>query len=316
VQTGWLRFSNDNDVARGRGLVERGLRVADALAPGGDIGLLARSYLARMDLLDGRLGEALAWTAELAERATAKADRMSLALARYNESWVHCEAGRTAEARRATDDALTLAAAQPGDLLAGITQSALARVLYFEGNADGALQVAARAEKLSGRSGQVGFQSHALVVAGYAHLLLGEATSAQRCFERLVPLGARWPSTLLHRARGALEVGDFATAEELARRALDAPRAIRARALAVRGLALGLSGGRKEEAETALAEAINLCDALGLRPSLAEAQTFQAELCRRLGDRARASYYAARAGELYTSCGMPEHAKQAQLLLR
>ena len=55
VQAGWLRFSNENDVARGRALVERGLRAVQELPDGGDTRLLAWSFLTRIELLDGRL---------------------------------------------------------------------------------------------------------------------------------------------------------------------------------------------------------------------------------------------------------------------
>ena len=312
VQAGWLRFSNDNDVVRGRALVERGLRVVSDLPGGEDTQLLAWSFLTRMDLLDGQLERALSFARSVAERATARGDHTTLAVARYNECAVHCEAGRTAEARKAAEDALSLAGRNENELLGAAAQGAFARVLLAEGDARGALTAASRAGELAERSGQVGLRSHALVVSGYAHLLRGDARGARDCFEALTPLGAQWPSTLLHRARGALEVGDLGTAAGLARRALAAPRAIRARALAVLGLATGLGAGRAEEAESCLAEAASECDALGLRPWLAEVQGFLAELCARRGDAARAAHYAGRAVDGYSACGMSAHAEQVR----
>ena len=315
VQAGWLRFSNDNDVARGRALVERGLRAVEGLRGGEDTRLLAWSYLTRIDLLDGQLEQALVSTRQLAEHASGRGDSVTLGNARFNECWVHCDAGRIAAAHAAAADALALAEGSPNDLVRAMAECARARVLYFEGDTTGALAGARRAGELAERCGQLGFRSHALVVAGYAHLLRGDARAAHESFEALTPLGAQWPSTLLHRARGALEIGELQQAAELARRALDAPRAIRARALAVLGLALGLGAGRADEGESALDQAASECDALGLRPWLAEAQGFLAELCARRGDRARAIHYATRAADGYARCEMPVHAAQLRRLL-
>lgn len=312
VQAGWLRFSNDNDVARGRALVERGLRAVEGLPDAGDTRVLAWSFLTRMELLDGRLEESLAAARNVAEHASARGDHTSLAAARYNECAAYCEAGRLTEARRAADDARALGAAAEGDLVGAIAAGAQARVLLFEGDALASLAAAAQADEMAARSGQVGLRYLAQVTRGYAHLLRGEARAAYECFEGLVPLGAQWPSTLLHRARGALEMGDFASAAELARRALEAPRGIRARALAVLGLATGLGGAGCDEAETHLEAAIDACDALGLSPWLAEALGFHAELCAERGEIARASHYAARAAEGYARCGMHAHAEQVR----
>ena len=315
VQAGWLRFSNESDVQRGRALVERGLRVVQHLPGAEDTELLALSYLTRIDLLDGQLESALSYAACVAERATARGDRASLAAARFNECSIHCEAGRLPEARAAAEDALLLAGTGDNDLIGAAAQSALARLLLFEGNGAGALATAARADEMAARCGQVGLRYHALVVSGYAHLLRGNAKSAAASFEALTPLGAHWPTTFLHRARGALETGELQAAAELARRALDAPRAVRARALAVLGLATGLGVGGHVEAEALLSEAIDQCDALGLRPWLAEAQGFLAELCVRRGDRTRATHYAARAAAEYEGCGMRLYAERTRRLL-
>jgi class 3 adenylate cyclase/tetratricopeptide (TPR) repeat protein len=310
VQAGWLRFSNDNDVERGRALLERGLRAAERLPGGGDMQLLALSYLTRLDTLDGELARALDSARRLGELAGARGDRTTLTLARYNECLVLCEAGRVSEARAAAEDASALVSDSDNELVAAMAHGAVARVQYFEGDASATLAGAARVEALARRSGQVGFLSHALAVRGYAHLLQGDARAAREAFETLGAIDARWPSTLLHRARGALETGDLREAAELARRALDAPRGVRARALAVLGLALGLAGGPRAEAERLLAEAIELCDRLGLRPWLAEALGFQAELAARSGDAAAAAHYRKRASELYARCAMHGHAAQ------
>jgi class 3 adenylate cyclase/tetratricopeptide (TPR) repeat protein len=310
IQAGWLRFSNENDVARGRSLLERGLELARGLAGGADMQTLALSYLTRIDTLDGELGRALDSARQLAECASARGDRMPLTLARYNECLVHCDAGRLADARAAAEDAIALVADSDSELVVATAHGALARVRYFEGDAVAALAGVARVEELARRSGQLGLLQHTLAVRGYAHLLQGDARAARDAFEALGALDTRWPSTQLHRARGALETGDFREAVELAQRAIDAPRGVRARALAVLGLALGLSGGPRAEAERLLAEAIDLCDRLGLRPWLAEALGFQAELAARSGDAAASAHYRARAAGVYGACAMHAHAAQ------
>jgi hypothetical protein len=315
VQAGWLRFSNENDLVRGRALVERGLRAAENLTGGEDTHLLGCSYLTRMDLLDGRLESALGYAQLVAERASARGDRATLAAARFNQCSIHCEAGRIADARRAAEDVLALAAPGENDLVGAAAQGALARVCLVEGDAASALAAAHRADELAERCGQLGLRYLALVASGYAHLLNGDARAAHHCFEALSPLGAHWPSTLLHRARGALELGDANLAAELGRRALDAPGAVRARALAVLGLATGLGGGHHDEAELLLTEAIDQCDALGLRPWRAEAQAFLAELCLRRGERTRAAHYAARATAGYAQCSMHVYAELARRLV-
>jgi class 3 adenylate cyclase/tetratricopeptide (TPR) repeat protein len=317
VQAGWLRFSNENDLTRGRALVERGLRAVLGLREGDETRLIAWSYLARMDLLDGELERALSSVRSAAEHATARGDRASLAFARYNECAVHCEAGRIGEARRAAEDALSLTgergAAGAHALIEGLAQGALARLHLFEGDPERALAAAGRADELALRSGQLGLRYLTLVVSGYAQLLRGDVRPACESFEALVPLGAHWPSTFLHRARGALESGELAAAAELARRCCEAgaPRAIRARALSVLGLATGLGSGGADAGEALLAEAADLCDTLGLRPWLAESHQFLAELCARRGDTARAAHYAARAAEGFARCGMRAHAERA-----
>ena len=128
-------------------------------------------------------------------------------------------------------------------------------------------------------------------------------------------LNDTWPATCLHRARGRLEVGEFGAAVDLGRECLArAPaRMIHARALAVLGLAIGLSnGGSSEEAEWSLGESVSLCDSMGIFPYLAEAHHFLAELFQHRGDSQRAGYYARRAAEGFEACGMPVHAQLAR----
>jgi tetratricopeptide (TPR) repeat protein len=312
-----MRFSNEGDVARGRALLERGLRLAESLEGGGDVQLLAQTFLSRIELLDGALSRALGAAERALELAAARGDATSAAVGRQNECAVHCEAGRLAEARESAAEALRCARLAEGDVALGMAHVALARAALLGGDVEGALASAARAEQAGDRSGQVGLRYNAAVVEGYAHLLAGEPRAAHDAFEGLAALNERWPSTWLHRARGKFEMRDFAAAAELAARCLasGAPRSIAARALAVRGVALGLGSGSRDEADSLLGEALNLCDSLGLRPALAETYGFLAEVAARRGDAARAERCAERASEEYARCGMALHAALARRLV-
>jgi hypothetical protein len=152
------------------------------------------------------------------------------------------------------------------------------------------------------------------VFRGYAQLLEGAPKAAHEAFESLAAINERWPTTWLHRARGSVEVGELEVGAERAGRclALAPPRAVLARALGVLGLARGLGAGAREDADRTLAEALDLCDALGLRPYLAETHEFMTEVCARRGDAEGASRHAALARETYARCGMTAHARRVR----
>jgi class 3 adenylate cyclase/tetratricopeptide (TPR) repeat protein len=314
IQAGWLRFSNENDVARGRTLVERGLSLAENLERADDVRLIGQSFLSRILLLDGDLPRALAATRRLIELAMARGDATSLVAGYLNQSAAHADAGRLDEARQAAMEALRTARSAESDMVLGTAQVALARVHLQAGDLEAAFAAAALASEAGERSGQVALRYGALVVCGYAHLLADHPRAAHEAFESLGALNDRWPTTWLHRARGRLELGEAEAAAELAARclALEPPAVVRARALAVRGLALGLGGGAGDEAEPLLSQALELCGRLGLLPHLAETQEFLAELCERRGEAARAEHYARRAREEYLRCGMALHARRVR----
>jgi tetratricopeptide (TPR) repeat protein len=191
----------------------------------------------------------------------------------------------------------------------------MAKVQVSEGDPERAIEAARRATAAGEKAGQVGILYQAATWSAYAHLLAGDPKTAGDEFERLAELNDNWPATSLHRARGRLEVGEFGAAVDLARDCLarEPARMIRARVMAVLGLAIGLSSaGSSEEAEASLGESVSLCDSLGLRPFLAEAHHFLAELFHQRGDLRRASYYARRAEEGFQGCGMPVHARLAR----
>ena len=313
IQAGWVRFSHDNEIERPRRLVESGLRLAQDLEGAEDAALLGHGYLSRIELADGDLGRALAAARRLCELATARADSTALVLGLHHESGVHGDAGRVAEARRVAARALFEAQGQANELSLGLAQLALARVHILEGEVESAFAAARCVEDAGQRLGQAAFAYHGAALRGQAHQLAGAPRAAHEAFESLAALNERWPSTWLYRARGALEIGDLDAAAEHAARCLAATpaRSFRARALALRGLAIGLTGGRRDEAEALLGESLELCDALGLRPALAEVQVFLAELCARRGDAARAQHHARRGHEEYAACGMPRHAELA-----
>ena len=314
VQAGWLRFSNDNEVERGRRLVAEGVRLVEGLPGSDDVALLGNNYLARIELLDGEVERSLAAARRMLELGIARGDFTSVAVARQHESAAHGEAGRVAEAQRVAREALFETRAVESDLAHGMVQLALARASLLAGELEAALAAAQRCSELAERAGQVGLRFNALAVRGHAHILMDAPREAHRSFEALLALNDRWPSTWLYCARGRLEIGDRRGAAEAAERCLsvEPPRAIRARALAVRGLAVGLASGGRDGGEALLGAALDLAGALGLRPTVGEAQEFLAELCAKRGDAVRAERHAETAAREFESCGMPLHAARAR----
>jgi class 3 adenylate cyclase/tetratricopeptide (TPR) repeat protein len=310
VQAGWVHFSHHNELERGRQLIESGLRLAGGPLAASDAALLASGFLARIDLLDGELERSLRAARRVRELGAARGDTASLVLGLHHEVAVHAEAGRVADARGLARQALVALGPEAGDLAIGTAQLALARVHVLEGDVERALAALSRVSEAGARTRQLGLSYHAVVLRGDAQLLAGAPPAAHEAFESLVALNDRWPSTWLHVARGRLAIGEVAAAAECAARCLAStpPRALRARALGVRGLALGLAGAPSNEAEALLAESASLCDALGLRPALAEAEAAFATLYARSGDRARAHHFSRRARARYERCGMPRHA--------
>ena len=248
------------------------------------------------------------------ELATARGDSTSVAVARQHESAAHGEAGRVALALRVAREALFEARGATSDLAIGMVQLALARASLQAGEVESALEAAERCADASERAGQVGLRFNALAVRGYAQLLLDAPREAHRAFEALLALNDRWPSAWLYSARGRLEIGDRAGAAEAAAHCLSVgpPRAIRARALAVRGLAIGLASGGRDGGEALLRASLDLAGSLGLRPAVGEAHEFLAELCAKRGDAPRAEHHAETAAREFDACGMPLHAARAR----
>ncbi|MDJ0786346.1 MAG: hypothetical protein QNK05_06030, partial [Myxococcota bacterium] len=307
IQTGWVRFSEDGAVDGAIELIERGSAIAEAADPSGRILTLAHSFLSRIATLEGDGPGALMRTRLAMDHAEALGDDLALSAALYNRVGACTNVGDLKSAREAADRAAELAARRDDELLLAGAVATEVRVAYFEGDAERAIAQAESGRRLAERSGQVGLLYGCLVIEGYAQLLAGRAPEARDRFDELAALEQPWPTTEQHRARGRLECGDLDGAVEIASLCLERrpTRLVRARALAIRGLARGLRSAIDiDAAERDLAEAVSVCDALGVPPFRAEAQGFLADLWSARGDEKRAAYYRERAAAGYRQCGM------------
>ena len=307
IQTGWVRFSERGDGADARSMIERGMGLAARVDGGGKALSLGHNFLCRIAILEGDTEQARAGTLRAIEHALANGDDLTEGAAFYNRSFACADAGDLEGAREAATRCQAVSQRREDDLLRALAVIADARVAYFEGDADGAVRGSQRGLRQGEKAGQVGLVYGALVVEGYAELLRGRPREANACFEELARLKQPWPTTELHCARGRLELGDLEGAIDLAAVCLDnhPPPLLSARAMAVRGLALGLrSAVDIDEAERAIADSVSQCDRLGLRPYRAEAHEFLSELWAARGDEQSARYYRDRAESGYRECGM------------
>ena len=317
IETGWIRFSEHNELDQGRRLVSRGLALSRTTPGAERVVSMACNYLCRMDILDGRATRAARRARRMVELAAGRGDRAVQVVGLHNEAAALCDLGRLEAARSAALEAVDRAREGENEILEGLGALCLAKVYLFEGEAERARTAADLGWRAGERSGQIGLLYHATVWKGYARSLGGDPRGAFEEFERLAELNARWPNTSLHRARGHLGVGDVERASELAGACLSLgpPALVRLRALVILGLALGLSKRGDEKAVEFVGEAASLSDDLGLRPYRAEAREALAELHLHRGDVERASYYATRAAEDFDASGMRAHARRASLLL-
>jgi class 3 adenylate cyclase/tetratricopeptide (TPR) repeat protein len=314
IEGGWISYASRNQFERAVKLVERGVSLVEGAPEARAIAGRGYAYLARLFHLDGEVSRSLAAGRNLLEVATAAGDRSGRAYALANLAAALCDAGDIERAGETMEDALLIARQSESDLTLGVCLALEAKVWVFRGDADRAIAAADEASKASEHAGQVGGQYNAAMWRGYAYLLLDEPSTAAAEFERLALLNASWPSTFDLQARGRLELGRAREAVELARAclALEPPRLVRARALCTLGRALAASEpGGMDQAEAALGQAVSLCDALGIRPQLAETHLALSEVCALRGERERAFYFARRAEQGFASCGMHLHARRA-----
>jgi tetratricopeptide (TPR) repeat protein len=314
IEGGWISYASRNQFERAVKLVERGVALVEGIPEARAIAGRGYAYLLRLYQLDGEVSRSLAAGRSLLEVATAAGDRCGRAYALANLAATHCDAGDIDRAGETMEDALRIAQESESDLTLGLCLGLQAKVWVFRGDPDRAIAAADQAAKASDRAGQVGGQYIALTWRGHAYLLLDEPARAAAEFDRLALLNASWPSTFDFQARGRLELGRAREAVELARAclALEPPRLMRARALCTLGRALAASEpGGMEQAEAALGEAVSLCDALGIRPQLAQTHLALSEVCLLRGERERALYFASRAEQGFASCGMHLHARRA-----
>jgi tetratricopeptide (TPR) repeat protein len=226
-----------------------------------------------------------------------------------------CHAGEVELGLQAALEAARLADAAESDAAIGLAQSFVAKALLYRGDPAGALRAAGRAREAGERSRQTGVLYHAEMWAAEALLLDGQPERAAEHLERMAAINASWPSTLRRRAAGLLALGRNHEAAGLAVDCLARrpPRLIRARTQIVLGIALGRE--RCERAQRALEtldEARELCERLGARPHVAEAEAAIAEVHAATGDPVTARRHAARAAHLYEASGMPLHAAKAR----
>ena len=314
VEGGWISYTSRNQFERAVTLVERGVDLLKDVPGALAIEGRGYAYLARLYQLNGEVSQSLRAAHRVLEIATGAGDRCGRAWGLANLAAAYCEGGDLERAAKALDEAVTIARESENDLTIGLCLAFQTKICVFQGDAEGALAAADLAWKASESAGQVGGQYTAAMWRGHAYLLRDEPLRAAAEFDRLAVLDARWPSTLEARARGQLELGRPAGAVELARACLEQnpPRLIRVRALCTLGRAIAASEpGTADQAEAALSESVSLCDALGLRPHLAEAHLALFEVCAQRGERDRALYFAKRAQEGFEACGMRVHALRA-----
>jgi class 3 adenylate cyclase/tetratricopeptide (TPR) repeat protein len=315
IEWGWVRFSEENDTAAGRRLLERGVSLAEGIPDGSRTQLGAHAYLVRLHSLDGEV-----------ERSVESADRVAALAAELDDSFFRmfglgakgsalCHSGDLASALAACREAVAIAEQSGNEVAIGLAHIFLAEVHVYLGNPERAIEAAERARTLGERSRQVGAIYHGTAWRGEAYLLQGDPARAVAEFDALAAINARWPGTLLLQARGLLALGRWQGAVVAAETCLARrpPRLPRARALSTFGLALGLAKpGERERAEGALLESIALCEGLGLRPHLAEAKAAFAEFCAHCGDLERARDLAVEAIRSFEACGMHLHAQRVR----
>ena len=116
--------------------------------------------------LDGEVDEASRHIREVAELASGRADRVGLAMARYSESGILCDAGRIESARSSAQAAVDLTREAGNEVVRGLAESAMAKVHVFAGEPNEALAAAARGAEIAEQIGHVGMRYHAVSLSG------------------------------------------------------------------------------------------------------------------------------------------------------
>jgi len=316
IQGAWACFSEGGDAARARALLHRALVFLEDLEGTGELRLLAHSHLSRIELMEGATREAIRHARCAVECASGRGEPVALALALYHESAALRSVGQTEESQRTVERMGELRATGPSPYVVALCEVARAEAFLAAGELEAALAAASRGEEAAESAGQIGFRYNAMLTRSKALLLRGELREANEIARELATLHDGWASTRAQLARTSLEVGDLDSARAEAERGLadNPPRGMRACLQAVLGLVLGL-GGDPVRGEELLLEAVSTLDACGLRPALAEAHGFMAELMAEIGDSGRAGYYAERSISAYRDCGMPAHAEHVRQAL-
>jgi tetratricopeptide (TPR) repeat protein len=317
IESGWVRFSRDSDVAAGRALIERGLELVGADPAGDSIAAAGHAHLCRLYAQDGEPARA----AEHAKRLIEAADRLSLPVMRSFglASWAYalCDAGQIAEARPLADEAVAVAERIDNPVALALACAFGAKVRLYAGDAPGALEIAARGRAVGEGVGQLGSVHVASAWAAHAWLLQDEPHRAQVEVERCAASALHQPELLLLRAQVSIARGRHDAAVALAHECLaqSPPRLSRIRALRALGLGLALGGAQSPyEGAKRIEEALGLAKQLGLRPELAESELALGVLwSARTGESARP--HLERAAREFQACAMPLHAERARRLL-
>lgn len=315
IESGWVRFSDANDVSGARAQIDTGLALGRSLPEVLRIEMVARAYLARMLTMEGELAEAIENAERLVSLARGAGDEFLEVLGLSTIGSARCDAGQIESGLEACRAAAARAEAGSNEVATGFALVYLAQCWILLGDPARALDAATRALAAGENTDQVGTIHHSICWIGEAYLLQGEGKRAADEFERLSEINDRWPSTLLRRARGRIALRDYDRAAELAQDclALKPTTFMRARALAALGLALGFSEPNDASADTPLRESISLCSELELRPHEAEARLCLAAIHAMRGETGEGASELERALKLYRCCGMERH---AQLHLR
>jgi class 3 adenylate cyclase/tetratricopeptide (TPR) repeat protein len=316
IEGGWVRFSEESDAEAGRRLIERGIALTDGIPEESRVQIGAHAYLARLHSLDGEVGRSVAH-AECVEKLAGELDDSFFQMFGLGaKGSALCHSGDLKSAFAACLKSTALAEESENEVAIGFAQMFLAEVYVYLGKPREAIAAAERARSAGERSRQVAAMYQSTVWSGEAYLLQGQAARAVEEFEALAAINSNWPSTLLFQARGLVALGRWRGAVVAAEACLARrpPRLVRARALCVLGLALGLSEPPQlERAIDALDESRRLCEARGLLPHLAEVKGALAEVRARYGDLEQARDLAAQAVQIFESCRMHLHAQRVRL---
>jgi class 3 adenylate cyclase/tetratricopeptide (TPR) repeat protein len=320
IESGWVRFSELNQVEEGRHLIERGLELVLHSDAAPALAGTAYVYLSRLNAQDGDISRAVSDAKSLIDLADRERIPVFRILGLATQAYALCDVGEIDDACRLSDAALREADQSENDVAGAIAYAFDAKVRNFAGDAEAALASAAKGRAAAERAQQLGSVHIASAWAAHTQLLLGRPDLAMAEVEGAAA-GARWPGALELRASILVALGRFHEAAEEAHEciALKPPRLTRLRALRSLGLALELSepaGAKGTTGEELILESLQLSEDRGLRPAAAEAREALGRLYLSRGDLPRARQHFDAAATRFEACGMRLHAQIARAAAR